>query len=63
VEIEETHWRIKSFSRLLRIKFDFGGAQRDAKDALKNAAGFKNDKQSTAWLPDNRTLGNKNSSR
>jgi sporulation protein YlmC with PRC-barrel domain len=33
------------------------------KDALKNAAGFKYDKQSTTWVPDNRAGSEKRSSR
>jgi sporulation protein YlmC with PRC-barrel domain len=33
------------------------------KDALKNAPGFKYDKQSTTWVPENRTGKNKSSSR
>jgi sporulation protein YlmC with PRC-barrel domain len=33
------------------------------KDALKNAPGFKYDRQSTTWVPDNRASGDKRSSR
>jgi sporulation protein YlmC with PRC-barrel domain len=33
------------------------------KDALKNAPGFKYDRQSTTWVPDNRGSGDKRSSR
>ena len=33
------------------------------KDALKNAPGFKYDRQSTTWVPDNRTNSDKRSSR
>ena len=33
------------------------------KDALKNAPGFKYDKQTTTWVPDNRAGTNKSSSR
>jgi sporulation protein YlmC with PRC-barrel domain len=33
------------------------------KDALKNAPGFKYDRQSTTWVPDNRTSSDKRSSR
>jgi hypothetical protein len=34
-----------------------------AKDALKNAPGFKYDRQSTTWVPDNRASNEKRSSR
>jgi hypothetical protein len=33
------------------------------KDALKNAPGFKYDRQSTTWVPDNRASNEKRSSR
>jgi sporulation protein YlmC with PRC-barrel domain len=33
------------------------------KDALKNAPGFKYDRQSTTWVPDNRASSDKRSSR
>ena len=33
------------------------------KDALKKAPGFKYDRQSTTWVPDNRSGSNKSSSR
>ena len=33
------------------------------KDALKNAPGFKYDRQSTTWIPDNRASNDKRSSR
>ena len=33
------------------------------KDALKNAPGFKYDRESTTWVPDNRASNEKRSSR
>jgi hypothetical protein len=38
-------------------------AHNETPKTLKNAAGLEHDEQSTAWLPDNRTRGNKSSSR